>query len=943
MKAILPLSTNPLQCCGILPTEKKELKRRKFNGRRRLFALQAAILALTCIAVSAAEKRSTWTTDANGLWTESEHWNTPSYPNNADTNLYSATIDMPNRTVTLDTDITLQDLDLGRSILSGSNSPTLLLNGQFHLGPAQLIGSGSLSANGLTVTGATKIVLGWTLENRGIGNWLEGDFRIGNGARLYNSPIAGLNAACDATIVNNLGGTAMLENAGMFRKSAGTNQTKIYVPFLNTGSLEVDSGELAFYGNSTNLGAHIEILPNAALTFTGLRHIVDSNSIVFGQGGMIFDNGTVDYAAATDIKGTVVINLATVNIPPACTVTQLGSSLLFARSGALDLNSGETISWNSMTMSNGMLTGSDSIHTGGGGFQWTGGSLRGSGHFDIDGASTFSGNSKTFRGWTMENHGPMQWSGGDVSTGEGCRFINRYGSSLETSFDGNWLVSSSGGSFFDNFGVVEKTSGTNATMFGVTFDNEGLVEAASGTIRFANSLTNRGALAGLLGTTLSFSSPNIQLTSFGSLDTDGSVVMENGSIYNSGAFRVGGELTLKSGSLHFTNSISAPRFGSAVRIAGVATLDLSTGYKATIASLFQTNGTLTGPDPLAISNEWFCVNGDVSGSGLLELWGNSILSGGSSWSGRHMMNYGQISWEGGDISAGNGLFIENANVGRIDIDGIGRFTGSGNAWLLNHGAFVHGSSGTNQIGIPFVNLSGFVTINFGQLQFNGGFAQTNGVLGINGAAISSTKPLLNYGTAGYIVGSGNIFAPVFNASELIPGGINQIGTLNISANYTQDVTGTLEIELANTNQFDTLTIGGQATLGGKLQISTLNGFVPEDGTVFPILTCAARTGQFAEVVGGDLPNGHKLVPVYNATGVNLVATTGLPLPPLTIERLANTNAVKVSWADGYQHLVLQSTANPRTAIWQDIFASETNNAIVPMTNTTRFFRLRQGP
>lgn len=941
MKAILSLSVNPLQCCGIHQSQKNTPSRSRSRVWRGLLFLETILVMFSSIAGFAAEKHSTWTTDASGLWTDSLHWNTPSYPANADTNLYSATIDMPNRTVTLDTSITLENLNLSRSILSGTNSPSLLLNGQLTLGPAQLIGTGALSANGLVVTGATKIVRGWKLENRGIGNWLAGDFRIGDGARLYNASTAGLNAACDATIVNDLGGTATMENAGMFRKSAGTNQTKIYVPFLNTGSLEVDSGELAFYGNSTNLGAHIEMLPGAALTFTGPHHLLDSSSTLTGQGGIIFDNGTVDFDAATDVKGAVVINLAAVNITPACTVTQLGSSLLFARSGSLDLNSGETISWNSMTMSNGILTGSDNVHTGNGGFQWLGGSIRGSGHFDIDGDSIFSTGSKTFRGWTMENHGAMQWLSGDVSTGEGCRFINRFGSSLQIGFDGNWLIGVSGGAFFDNFGAVQKSSGTNVALLGISFYNQGLVEVDSGTLRFSGALTNQGALAGFSGTTLSFASSSVQLTSFGSLDTDGSVVMESGSVTDSGAFRAGNDLVLKSGTLRFTNTTSTPRFDSAVRIAGLSTLDFKSGHNISINSLFQTNGTLTGSDAITISNQWVCSDADVDGTGTLDLWGQSTVSTGSAWSGRHLINHGDFSWLGGDFSAGLGFVFENGPEGTVYANGTGRFTTSTGSIFVNRGVFRKESGGTNQITLPFIGLNGRVHINSGQLQFTGGFTQTNGLLALNGTSLSAAKPLLNYG--GTIAGNGDIYGSVFNAGTLMVGWGDQAGHMNISGTCTQAVGATLTMKLIDSNQFDSLAIGGQAVLGGKLDIYRVNDFAPQDGSTFPILTCATRTGQFSEVTGGDLPNGRKLVPVYTATGVNLVVSNTLPSLQLTIERLANTNAVKLSWSSDSPIVVLRSASNAGSANWDETFITNANNLVVPMTNSSRFFRLRQGP
>ena len=58
--------------------------------------------------------------------------------------------------------------------------------------------------------------------------------------------------------------------------------------------------------------------------------------------------------------------------------------------------------------------------------------------------------------------------------------------------------------------------------------------------------------------------------------------------------------------------------------------------------------------------------------------------------------------------------------------------------------------------------------------------------------------------------------------------------------------GVLEIELAgiNSGEFDVLSITGQATLGGILEVSFLDGFLPEIGDTFDILTAGLISGEF---------------------------------------------------------------------------------------------------
>jgi hypothetical protein len=913
------------------------------------FSLAAFRLALLLFGILpgfrafGVERSAYWDVDANGLWAESSHWSTPSFPANEGTNLYSATIDMPSRTVTLDRDVTVESFALSRGILNGTNSPTLMLNQQFHLGAAHLTGSGFLSANGMTIsTNAARSLRGWTVENRRIGNWLTGDLHVGEGFRFYNAPNAAFNANFDGTILNDIGGTALIENASMFRKSAGTNQTKIYVPFLNKGTVEVDFGELAFYGYSTNIGGRVRAENGASVQFTGLRHTFDAASTLEGDGTVDFDNGVLDFDGVANVKGAVVLNLATVNMTPACTVTQLGGSMTLAGSGTLNLNSGETVNWNSLTISNGVLNGADTAHAGNGGFLWAGGTLKGSGSLVMDTGGSFVGTIKTLRGWTVENHGALHWNGGDVTGGDGAHFINAPGASLETAFDGSWSLGYSRGWYLNNYGVIQKSGGSNMTTFAATLWNEGLIAAAVGAIRFTGPLTNKGGLHMTAGTSLIFSSATHQLTGLGSLDGDGALVLENGVIEDSGAFRAAAGITLKGGTLRFTNTTSVPNLGALVRLNGAGTLDLNSSHTIGVPQLLHTNGTITGGDTLIVSNQWVCSNGDLDGAGRLELRGASLVNGGPRWTGRRVVNYGSMEWIGGDIDAGLGLVLHNASGGVIYVECDRNFTTSygGNTTLLNEGTFRKDSSnGTSLFNLPVVNNNGQIFVNSGRLQFNGGFTQTNGVLAINGTAVGSIKPLLIYG--GTVTGSGDIFGSVFNADTMTPGWGGMIGTLNISGNCTQAVSATLQIELGGSNQCDRLAITGQASLNGKLAISLLNNFTPPEGSTFPILTCGTRTGQFSQITGADLPGGLKLVPVYTGSGVTLLVSNALPALRLTIERLSETNAVKVSWPVGYVGYTLQACTNLAAPEWSDLSAADAGYAIVPATVPSQCFRLKK--
>ena len=74
--------------------------------------------------------------------------------------------------------------------------------------------------------------------------------------------------------------------------------------------------------------------------------------------------------------------------------------------------------------------------------------------------------------------------------------------------------------------------------------------------------------------------------------------------------------------------------------------------------------------------------------------------------------------------------------------------------------------------------------------------------------------------------------------------------INVKGNYTQNAGGTLQLQVAGANpgQYDTLNVGGNATLGGTLQLISL-GFQPNAGNQLTLVTSGGTvSGQFARFV-----------------------------------------------------------------------------------------------
>jgi outer membrane autotransporter protein len=108
-------------------------------------------------------------------------------------------------------------------------------------------------------------------------------------------------------------------------------------------------------------------------------------------------------------------------------------------------------------------------------------------------------------------------------------------------------------------------------------------------------------------------------------------------------------------------------------------------------------------------------------------------------------------------------------------------------------------------------------------------------------------------------------------------------TIIVGGNYTQGPGGTLALGVAGVDgsQYDHVQVGGNASLGGTLAVSSLNGFRPINGNAFLVLrTNVTRSGEFAQI-NDSLNNNPNLqrVDVYAPNGAALVyVATAAPSP-----------------------------------------------------------------
>jgi hypothetical protein len=366
-----------------------------------------------------------------------------------------------------------------------------------------------------------------------------------------------------------------------------------------------------------------------------------------------------------------------------------------------------------------------------------------------------------------------------------------------------------GGYRVDNEGLFQKSAGTGTSRVDVPLNNTGTVAVHTGILRLnAESGTSSGAFEIDAGAVLEFAghtlAPGATFAGDGlvRVPDPGHVILAAGAASSITDFEMAGgySVVLGSGDLQITE-----------------TLNWLGGY-------FETSGTTllaaTCATTLSGSAEKGALFGTLNNAGTLTWTGDGALN----------LAYGTL----------NNLAGASFTV-QTDADALygGTFNNAGTFTKL-------GSFGETVISAVFNNTN-LVDVQSGRLTVSG-YAQTAGTTKLNGGDIQCSDPLHLLG--GVLTGSGTVYgAGVNNDGAVVRPGLSP-GTIVVNGTYTQAAGGTLDIEVGGTapgTQYDQLIGTGLVMLDGTINIALIDGFVPDPGAEFEVVTYPVHYGEFAAV------------------------------------------------------------------------------------------------
>ncbi|MFO0979550.1 MAG: hypothetical protein U0996_24325, partial [Planctomycetaceae bacterium] len=736
-------------------------------------------------------------------------------------------------------------------------------------GTVLLSGTGSVAGASVPALGVSNFVLSGTMNHSGTASWgVTGNFLINStGQYLITAASGGLNVSG--------GGTSSIRNQGLIRRSSGAGNFNFVASIVGTptvendGTVELQSGTATWQGatDSTHNGT-FDLSAGTTLTFTNGAQSFGTGASIVGAGTAAFTSGTDNFTGIGTYTAAMTVSGATLNFSESNTL----QGALTVSSGIVSVSATKTVTlaatthaWNSGGTFSGAgtllvaATGTLTINPNGAGL----------------GLQTVLSNQGTINVTTA---GAINMSGAGTITNSGLIDLKNAAATLTNA----GIITNT------SSGTLRKSTATGTVTLG-RVDNSGTIDVQTGTLNM-----NQGGV--WTGGTYTVSSGALLQTAL----TGGSWTW-SGTMTGSGAGQmkhVGGNVAIGgSGATwdfapgFFTYNATTTISGQPVTVPSTkgVTFDPN-GGTTTVSATLNVAGSITTTNTGVLSSTGTLNNTGVItvGSGTtLNASGTVTQSTTSTLTGGTWITSGTISFPAGapnittlgpsasvTYSGATSSFPKFATV--QDIQGtfniINRtFTGSAAGTIVNSGTFtIDGGTFAQTTARPLTQTSGAIT-----LANSASIASSISSVTINGGTLSGTGTISS--------------ASVVNSGTIQPG--SSPGILNITGNYTQGAAGVLNIEVGGTSavtpDFDQILISGTATLGGTLNVSLINGFVPNKSDNFRFMTFASRSADFTTI---NLPqyNSRSLLNASaGATAYDLVGNS------LLVKNLNDTGAFSV--------------------------------------------------
>ena len=689
-------------------------------------ALRFLTLALLMLGSGTARSATlTWINAAGGDWNNTNNWSPNQVPATGDSVIITQN---GTYTVTNGNSATLANLTLGGSVGSQTlNIASLTLNNS-----GTVNSNGVLNWSGGDLEGALTVEQGATLS---LSNtvYFDSTSPYTNTATLTNyGTVIWVGNITSYANVNNTGGSATIENAGLWESVAdntislaGGNATGL---FLNTGTLEKigGAGTSAVNWNYENNGGIVTTLTGAFSmgNWTG-------NGLVHGNaafsGGTI--NGTLSPGAVMNISGATIY-------------------------GPLIISSNAALNWNG-----GDLEGALTVAQGG--------TLSLSNTVYVDSTSPYTNTA------ALTNYGTVIWAGNITSDAN----INNTGGSATIDNAGLWesvadnTMSLAGGNvtgLFLNTGTLEKIGGTGTSAINWNYENNGgsittsggafsMANWRSSGLVYGNATFSGGTFSGTLvpGTVINISGATIA----------GSVNVSSNAILNwNGGDLEGALMVAQGGTLSLSNTVyvdSTSPYTNTATLTNYGTV-IWAGAIASYANINNTGGSATidnaGLWESVADNTMSLAGGNAIGlflnTGTLEKIGGA---------GTSTINWG-FNNNGGSVTTSSGAFSMGDWTGSGLVYGNAAFSGGTLTGTLVPGAVIN-ASGATIVSSLIISSNAVLNWSGGNLEGSltvapgGTLSISNTVYFDENYPYTNTVTLVNYGTviwAGTIASYANI-------------------------------------------------------------------------------------------------------------------------------------------------------------------------------------------